>query len=48
MLLVSKLDPLKYKYIRANQGAVMNKDYKNIFHRVKTEEARIAYNKQSA
>ena len=43
MLVVNKLAPLKYKYIRANQGAFMNKHLrkaimmrsklKNIYHR---------------
>ncbi len=54
--LVNKHAPLKYKYIRANQGAFMNKDLrkaimlrsrlKNIFHRINTVEAKIAYKKQ--
>ena len=56
MLVVNKLAPLKFKYIRVNQGAFMKKDlrkaimqrskFRNIFYRVKTEETRIAYNKQ--
>ena len=56
ILVVNKLAPLKLKYIRAKQGAFMNKDLRKVImkrsklrnsvYRVKTEETRIACNKQ--